>query len=84
MRRELAGEQGVPAYVVLHDRTLLELARVRPTDHFMLEEIPRHGPRRKCAAYGDRILEEIRLYCRQHGLRTDLPTERQRGQHGQR
>ena len=83
MRRELAGEQGVPAYVVLHDRTLLELARVRPTDHFMLEEIHGMGER-KCAAYGDRILEEIRLYCRQHGLRTDLPTERQRGQHGQR
>ena len=30
LRREIAAEHAVPAYVVLHDATLRELARLRP------------------------------------------------------
>jgi ATP-dependent DNA helicase RecQ len=31
-RRQQASQQGVPPYVVFHDRTLVELAARRPTD----------------------------------------------------
>jgi ATP-dependent DNA helicase RecQ len=71
VRRQIATEQGVPAFVVMHDRTLLDLARVRPTDPFLLECIHGMGEHKR-DAYGGRILEHVRAYCRQHGLPTDL------------
>ena len=40
-RRRIAIERGVPAYVVLHDATLMDLARVRPTELGVLQSI--HG-----------------------------------------
>ena len=30
LRREIAAERGMPAYVIMHDATLRELASVRP------------------------------------------------------
>ncbi len=58
MRRQIAGEQGVPPFVVLHDRTLLDLARVRPTNQDVLLSI--HGVgQRKREVYGDRIIEAV-------------------------
>lgn len=71
VRRRIAAEQGVPAFVVLHDRTLMDLARIRPTDHYMLECVHGIGERKR-AAYGERILEAIRVYCRQRGLPADV------------
>ena len=41
MRRELAQAQSVPAYVVFHDATLRELARLRPTTESELRGITR-------------------------------------------
>lgn len=73
VRRDIAREQGVPPFVVMHDRTLLDLARVRPTDSFVLEEVHGMGEH-KCAVYGARILDAIRAYCREHGLPTDVHT----------
>ncbi len=67
VRRQIAVEQDVPAYVVLHDRTLIELARVRPMS--VAELLGVHGMgQRKVAAYGERLVEEIMGYCREHGL----------------
>ena len=43
-RLELAQLQGVPAYIVAHDRTLRELVRLRPDSPEALAEVPGFGP----------------------------------------
>jgi ATP-dependent DNA helicase RecQ len=57
-RSEVARRQGVPAYVVFHDRTLTELAARRPTDLVGLEALPGIG-RSKLDRYGQALLEII-------------------------
>ena len=51
-------DQGVPAYVVLHDTTLAEIARRRPRDLAALADIPGIGAR-KLERYGTSLLEAI-------------------------
>ena len=55
-RAEKAREQGVPAYVILHDRTLAELAEQRPQSSSALLEIPGIGLA-KADRYGKALLE---------------------------
>jgi ATP-dependent DNA helicase RecQ len=55
-RSEVARRQGVPAYVVFHDRTLNELAARRPSDLIELEALPGIG-RSKLDRYGAALLE---------------------------
>ncbi len=57
-RLEMAKERGVPAYVVCHDRTLMEIAADRPADHRALARVAGMGPAR-IDAYGDRLLEVV-------------------------
>ncbi len=57
-RRELADEQGVPAYVIFHDATLAEMAERRPQTLDQLSRISGVGER-KLDAYGDSFLEVI-------------------------
>jgi ATP-dependent DNA helicase RecQ len=54
-RREESARRGVPAFVVLHDRTLETLAADRPASLDALSEIPGIGPA-KLAAYGPALL----------------------------
>ncbi|HYN19518.1 MAG TPA: HRDC domain-containing protein, partial [Thermoanaerobaculia bacterium] len=54
-RREESARRGVPAYVVLHDRTLEALAADRPASLRALSEIPGIGPA-KLAAYWPALL----------------------------
>jgi ATP-dependent DNA helicase RecQ len=54
-RREESARRGVPAYVVLHDRTLEALAVDRPATLGALSEIPGIGPA-KLADYGPALL----------------------------
>ena len=54
-RLEAARRHGVPAYVIFHDATLREIARVRPSSLEMLRGIPGIGAR-KLEAYGVEIL----------------------------
>ena len=54
-RRLEASRRAVPAYVVLHDRTLLALAAARPASLDALSEIPGIGPA-KLEAYGRDLL----------------------------
>jgi ATP-dependent DNA helicase RecQ len=58
-RRELARAQDVPAYVVLHDATLVEIARRRPTSEAELLEVPGVG-RTKLERYGATFLATVR------------------------
>ncbi len=60
-RRTMAREQKVPAYVVLHDSTLEELCRRRPTTLAGLRQVPGIGER-KANVYGAEILQVLRSF----------------------
>jgi ATP-dependent DNA helicase RecQ len=57
-RRTTAKEQGVPAYVVLHDSSLEEICRMRPQSCSELLQISGIGER-KAAAFGQEILDAM-------------------------
>ena len=57
-RRETANEKGVPAYVILHDAALREIAARRPATLAELGEIPGLGAK-KLEAYGEAVLEVV-------------------------
>jgi superfamily II DNA helicase RecQ len=54
-RRREAARRSVPAYVVLHDRTLEALVAARPATLGALSEVPGIGPA-KLEAYGEDLL----------------------------
>ncbi|TCS72923.1 ATP-dependent DNA helicase RecQ [Sulfuritortus calidifontis] len=57
-RLDKAREQGVPAYVILHDKTLRQLASLRPDDDAALAEISGLGAAKR-EHYGEELLELI-------------------------
>ncbi len=59
-RLRLAQQHGVPAYVIAHDRTLRELARLRPDTPGALAQVPGFGPK-KAERYGEAFVEVITL-----------------------
>jgi len=65
-RRTTAKEQGMPAYVVLHDSSLDEICRLRPDSIAELLNITGIGER-KADLYGQGILSALRQY--QEGAR---------------
>jgi ATP-dependent DNA helicase RecQ len=65
-RRNTAKEHGMPAYVVLHDTTLEEVSRARPSSLRELRKITGIGER-KAELYGQQILALLRRY--QEGAR---------------
>ncbi len=60
-RRTTAREQGVPAYVVLHDSSLDEICRLRPASIAQLMNITGIGER-KADMYGQPILAALQRY----------------------
>jgi ATP-dependent DNA helicase RecQ len=70
LRRDLANERGVPAYVVFSDATLRDMARLRPGSPDAMLRVRGVGAR-KLADLGPRFLEHIAAYCKQHGLTPD-------------
>ena len=60
-RAELAREQGVPAYVIFHDSTLEEMARLRPCDLDGFAGLTGVGAR-KLERYAPAFLEAIRSF----------------------
>jgi len=59
LRKQLADEQNVPAYIVFNDRVLREMAQRRPVTEAELLEIPGVGPA-KLERYGARFLAVLR------------------------
>ena len=57
-RARIAAESSVPAYVVLHDSTLRDMARTRPGDHAALLRVPGIGSV-KAQKYGERFLSVL-------------------------
>lgn len=55
-RSEEARRQGMPPYVIFHDRTLVALAAAQPRDREALRRVRGIGPA-KLEAYGDALLE---------------------------
>jgi ATP-dependent DNA helicase RecQ len=62
LRRQLAREKAVPAYIIFGDATLRDLARKRPSTPDALLLVSGIGMK-KLEQYGERILEAIRRYC---------------------
>jgi ATP-dependent DNA helicase RecQ len=58
LRKQLAGERKVPAYVVFNDATLLRIAERRPTSEQALLAIPGIGPA-KLQLYGRLLLDTV-------------------------
>jgi ATP-dependent DNA helicase RecQ len=70
LRRELARERNMPAYLLFSDATLRDMARIRPGSPATLLGIRGVGER-KLADLGERFLKEIARYCRANGLELD-------------
>jgi len=76
LRREIANEKGVPAYVVFGDATLRHMARYRPTTDTAL--LATHGVgKKKNNTYGQTFRTAIEDHCTTHGLATDLDPQDQ-------
>ncbi len=60
-RLRLAKDKGVPAYIVCHDRTLLEMAARRPASIDALAEVHGMGPAR-IASYGEPFLAAVKAH----------------------
>jgi ATP-dependent DNA helicase RecQ len=58
-RLEVARTEGVPAYVVFHDRVLMEISERVPTSLDTLAEVPGVGPA-KLDRYGPAVLELVK------------------------
>lgn len=59
LRTELAQERSVPAYVIFSNRSLEELAIIKPSSHSELNEVHGFGPAR-IENYGDQIIAALR------------------------
>jgi ATP-dependent DNA helicase RecQ len=71
LRREIANQRNVPAYVLFSDATLRDMARLRPGSPSALLGVRGVGER-KLADLGERFLEEIRGYCYANRLPMDV------------
>ncbi|MGH9457017.1 MAG: DNA helicase RecQ [Thermoanaerobaculia bacterium] len=74
-RRDRAAARGVPPFVVFGDRTLRQLAAVRPSTHDALRRITGVGET-KLAEYGDELVALLREACARAGLTMDLASPR--------
>jgi ATP-dependent DNA helicase RecQ len=71
LRRKLADQRGVPAYVLFNDATLRDMARLRPSTLSALLGVRGVGEK-KLADFGQRFIEEIVTYCRENRLELDI------------
>jgi ATP-dependent DNA helicase RecQ len=71
LRREIANQRNVPAYVLFNDATLRDMARVRPGSPGALLGIRGVGER-KLADLGERFIDAIKNYCLANRLPLDV------------
>lgn len=67
VRRQLAAEENVAAYIVLSDATLIELATYLPQDKEAFSKISGFGEI-KLEKYGKPFRDVVAAYCREHHL----------------
>ncbi len=70
LRRELADERGVPAYIVFGDAALRDMARLRPASIDQFLQVKGVGEK-KLADYGQTFVDAITDYCREHDTSMD-------------
>lgn len=70
LRKRLARDQGVPAYIVFGDATLREMARVRPSSTTTLLQVKGVGFH-KLEQFGEAFLAELNRVCRERELSRD-------------
>jgi ATP-dependent DNA helicase RecQ len=73
VRRKLAEERGLPAYMILHDSALRHMARACPQTAAELAQTPNVGPK-KASDFGTLFLTALQEHAREHG--TSPATER--------
>ncbi|MEH3145954.1 MAG: DNA helicase RecQ [Methylobacterium frigidaeris] len=61
LRATIARQEGVAAYMIFPDRTLIEMARAKPVDLWALRSVHGVGERKR-EAYGERFVDEIKLF----------------------
>lgn len=66
LRKQIAVEEGVPAYIVFHDATLNDIATVKPTTKENLLTVSGISDT-KLERYGDRVLQVIKNFYSQKG-----------------
>lgn len=71
LRKLIADSEGVPAYLVLGDTSLIEMARLLPLEKEHLKLITGFGDY-KINKYGNEFLEVINAYCAKAGLETRM------------
>ncbi len=71
LRRSIANEENVPAYLVLSDATLIELATYLPLTKQDFGQISGFGDL-KIEKYGGKFWEIISAYCRANGIKTQI------------
>ena len=70
LRRELAEERSVPAFVIFSDAALRDMARRRPSTLAAFRLVSGVGERKQ-AEFGAQFVHAISIYCRTHGLTSD-------------
>jgi tRNA uridine 5-carbamoylmethylation protein Kti12 len=70
-RDELARDWGVPLYLVLAQKSILEILHFLPSNPAELENIKGLGKTR-VKQYGSDLLEIINSYCKEHGIEREL------------
>jgi ATP-dependent DNA helicase RecQ len=73
-RRSIARERKISAFIVLHDSTLEELCRRRPSSLAQLRQVPGIGER-KAEVYGAEILQALRNFS--GGARAAAPVDKE-------
>ena len=77
LRKDLADARNVPAYVILPDNSLRELAAYRPQTEEELHQITGFG-QVKVRQFGHAFLEVVTAACTEWGLATDMPAGRKK------
>jgi ATP-dependent DNA helicase RecQ len=70
-RRQIANEENVPAYIVLSDATLMELATYLPHNKEEFFKISGFG-QLKIEKYGKQFWDVVAAYCREHNLKSRI------------
>lgn len=66
-RRNIAEEAGVPAFAIMHQKTLLAIADRLPLTMEELKEVPGMG-KIKLKKYGSEIMQVVHDYCQEQGI----------------
>jgi ATP-dependent DNA helicase RecQ len=75
IRKSVAGERGIPPYMVFHDGTLRRMAAALPADRDQLLRVPGVGEG-KATSFGALFLDEVSAYIRETGAQPSAGFDR--------